>query len=89
MYMQQFSLQYVPYISGEYYVNQKNRWGLYRPSLVFCDMETRRCGVQGGWMYVTSLDMKRPDDNCPSQFKTEVPEGMDYDDDYFLENHVQ
>ena len=62
-------------VSGEYYVKVKNRWGLYRPSLVFCDMETRRCGVQGGWMYVTSLDMKRPNDNCPSQFKVEVTQG--------------
>ena len=61
--------------SGEYYVKVKNRWGLYRPSLVYCDMETRRCGVQGGWMYVTSLDMKRPDDNCPSQLKQEIAGG--------------
>jgi hypothetical protein len=62
-------------VSGEYYVNQKNKLGLYRPSLVFCDMKTRRCGVQGGWMYVTSLDMKRPDDKCPSQFKQETAGG--------------
>ena len=62
-------------VSGEYYVNKKNTWGLYRPSQVYCDMETRRCGVQGGWMYVTSLDMKRPYDSCPSQFKQEIAEG--------------
>ena len=26
-------------------------------------------------MYVTSLDMKRPNDNCPSQFKQEIAGG--------------
>ena len=62
-------------LSGLYYVNVKNQYGLYRPSTVYCDMETRRCGVKGGWMYVTSLDMKNSAHNCPLHFKQEVSGG--------------
>ena len=62
-------------LSGLYYVNVKNRYGLYRPSKVYCDMETRRCGVKGGWMYVTSLDMKNSAHKCPSHFKQELSGG--------------
>ena len=61
--------------SGLYYVNVKNQSGTKSPARVYCDMETRRCGVKGGWMYVTSLDMKNSTHNCPSPFKQEVTSG--------------
>ena len=55
--------------SGLYYVNVRNQSGAIGPIRVYCDMETRRCGVKGGWMLVTSLDMKNSDHKCPSHFK--------------------
>ena len=58
--------------SGFYYVRTKNQYGTHSPTRVYCDMETRRCGVKGGWMLVTSLDMKNSAHNCPSAFKQEV-----------------
>ena len=51
--------------SGYYYVKRKGNTGASR---VYCDMETRRCGVKGGWMRVISLDMKNSF-NCPSQLQ--------------------
>ena len=57
--------------SGLYYVNVKNQSGTNGPIRVYCDMETCRCGVKGGWMLVTSLDMKNSAHNCPSHFKQE------------------
>ena len=61
--------------SGLYYVNVKNQSGTNSPIRVYCDMETRRCGVKGGWMRVTSLDMKNSAHNCPSHFEQEVCSG--------------
>ena len=61
--------------SGLYYVRYKSHYGTYSPTRVYCDMETRRCGVKGGWMYVTSLDMKNSAHYCPSHFKQEVSGG--------------
>ena len=58
--------------SGLYYVNFKNHHGKTGPTRVYCDMETRRCGVKGGWMCVTSLDMKNSAHKCPSHFKQEL-----------------
>ena len=63
------------FLSGFYYVRTKNQYGIYSPTRVYCDMETRRCGVKGGWMLVTSLDMKNSAHKCPSQFKQEVSGG--------------
>ena len=37
---------------------------------VYCDMERTCGGVEGGWMKVTSLDMKEATDSCPSGLKT-------------------
>ena len=48
--------------SGHYYV---------KGSRVYCDMESRICGVKGGWMRVTSLDMTNASQSCPDQFKSE------------------
>ena len=61
--------------SGMYYVNVKNHHGTNGPARKYCDMETRRCGVKGGWMLVTSLDMKNSTHNCSSHFKQDVTSG--------------
>ena len=37
---------------------------------VYCDMERTCGGVEGGWMKVTSLDMKEATNSCPSGLKT-------------------
>ena len=61
--------------SGWYYINLRNQLGTKSPAREYCDMETRRCGVKGGWMLVTSLDMKNSTHNCPSHFKQEESGG--------------
>ena len=54
--------------SGYYYVKRKNKNGSYSTVRVYCDMETRRCGVKGGWMLVTSVNMKIRS-YCPPQLQ--------------------
>ena len=54
--------------SGYYYVI-----GSSGPTLVYCDMGAR-CGVTGGWMRVTSLNM-RLGSSCPSNFRLEYSGG--------------
>ena len=61
--------------SGMYYVNLRNQSGAYGPIRVYCDMETRRCGVKGGWMLVTSLDMKNSTHTCPPALEQEASGG--------------
>ena len=53
--------------SGYYYVY---KYGFLR-STVHCDMDSRICGVKGGWMKIASLDMRRST-TCPSGFRRET-----------------
>ena len=54
--------------SGYYYV-----LGTHGPTRVYCHMDAR-CGVTGGWMRVTSLNMKFGS-SCPSHFRLEYSGG--------------
>ena len=54
--------------SGYYYV-----LGSSGPTRVYCHMDAR-CGVTGGWMRVTSLNMKFGS-SCPSHFRLEYSGG--------------
>ena len=36
---------------------------------MYCDMETKHCGVRGGWMRVANIDMTDDGNHCPKGFK--------------------
>ena len=54
--------------SGYYYIKHKSKAGWYSTTRVYCDMKRRLCGVTGGWMKVTSLNMQFRH-YCPSQLQ--------------------
>lgn len=59
------------YVNGRFIIHQ-----------LYCDMETERCGVKGGWTRVANLDMSRGS-NCPSGLvKTTSPRSMCHRESY-------
>ena len=51
--------------SGRYYI----RIGRDNVRTVNCDRQVTMCGVEGGWMKITSLDMKKARERCPANFQ--------------------
>ena len=55
--------------SGHYWIKTERAGKKIIIQRMYCDMETVCGGVKGGWMQVAHLDMKNPQQGCPTGFK--------------------